>query len=151
MFARFPARPVRGVALLRGMSRLPRARNRAGMLLPGLPTDYPACPAPVLRSSVCRMGYSCRLGRNERPASGVSANRQIQTSPRLRGRAAVSIQTIAHHFLAKVLECAMAAALEGCRIGEAAMVTRILKDFVLFSCLAAFPTGIVLAAATLLI
>jgi hypothetical protein len=29
------------------------------------------------------------------------------------GRAAVSIQTIAHHFLAKVLECAMAAVLEG--------------------------------------
>jgi hypothetical protein len=45
----------------------------------------------------------------------------------------------------------MAAVLEGCRIGEAAMVTRILKDFVLFSCLAAFITGIVLAAATLLI
>src|SRR5262245_31445834 len=45
MFAKFPARLVRGVALLRGMSRLPRARNRAGMLLPGLPTHYPACPA----------------------------------------------------------------------------------------------------------
>jgi hypothetical protein len=43
------------------------------------------------------------------------------------------------------------AVLEGYRIGEAPMVTRILKDFVLFSCLAAFITGIVLAAATLLI
>ena len=41
--------------------------------------------------------------------------------------------------------------LRGRRIGEPAMVTRILKDVVLFSCLAAFITGIVLAAATLLI
>jgi hypothetical protein len=64
------------------------------------------------------------------------------------GRAAVSIQPIAHHFLAKVLECAMAAVLAGCRVGEAAMVTRILNDLL---CLTAFITGIVLAAATLLI
>ena len=83
--------------------------------------------------------------------------RRDSTLPHLRlpsvaaGRAAVSIQTIAHHFLAKVLECAMAGVLKGCRIGEAAMVARILKDFLLFSCLAAFTTGVVLAAATLLI
>jgi hypothetical protein len=38
------------------------------------------------------------------------------------------------------------------RIGEeAVMVARVLNDLVLFSCLAAFITGIVLAAATLLI
>jgi hypothetical protein len=36
-------------------------------------------------------------------------------------------------------------------MGEAAMVARILNDLALFSCLAAFITGIVLAAATLLI
>jgi hypothetical protein len=41
--------------------------------------------------------------------------------------------------------------LRGRRIRGAAMVTRILNDLLLFSCLTAFITGIVLAAATLLI
>jgi hypothetical protein len=41
--------------------------------------------------------------------------------------------------------------LRGRGIGEAAMVTSILNDLLLFACLAVFITGIVLAAATLLI
>jgi hypothetical protein len=41
--------------------------------------------------------------------------------------------------------------LRGRRIRGAAMVTRILNDLLLFSCLTAFITGIVLAAAILLI
>jgi hypothetical protein len=41
--------------------------------------------------------------------------------------------------------------LRGRGTGERTMATRILNDLLLFSCLAAFVTGIVLAAASLLI
>ena len=62
--------------------------------------------------------------------------------------------TSARHFSATVQECARAFGGTQptwlARIGEAAM-TGVLNDLLLFSCLAAFVTGVVIAAATILI
>jgi len=55
------------------------------------------------------------------------------------------------HHLAKVRECAGVWCLRRRCTGERTMATRILNEFLLFSGLAAFVTGIVLAAARLLI
>ena len=69
-------------------------------------------------------------------------------------RGALVFGTSARHFSATVQECARA--FRGtqptwlARIGEAAM-TGVLNDLLLFSCLAAFVTGVVIAAATILI
>jgi hypothetical protein len=71
----------------------------------------------------------------------------------------ILIRTIRHHIFAYGRECAMAVGREcamagvdeGAAQGEATMTIKILNEFLLFSCLAAFVTGIVLAAASLLI
>jgi hypothetical protein len=91
------------------------------------------------------------------PALGVAKlDHTAQPSP-WRGwdvRGALVFGTSARHFSATVQECARA--LGGltptwlARIGEAAM-TGVLNDLLLFSCLAAFVTGVVIAAATILI
>ena len=74
-------------------------------------------------------------------------------------RVGVLIRTIRHHIFAYGRECAMAVGREwamavvdeGAAQGEATMTIKILNEFLLFSCLTAFVTGIVLAAASLLI
>jgi hypothetical protein len=72
--------------------------------------------------------------------------------PALRRRVGILIRTIRHHIFAYGRECAMAVVDEGgAAKGEATMTIKILNEFLLFSCLAAFVTGIVLAAASLLI
>jgi hypothetical protein len=69
----------------------------------------------------------------------------------------ILIRTIRHHIFAYGRECAMAVGREWAMAvveaahGEATMTIKILNEFLLFSCLAAFVTGIVLAAASLLI
>jgi hypothetical protein len=71
--------------------------------------------------------------------------------PALCRRVGILIRTIRHHIFAYGRECAMAVVDEGAPQGEATMTIKILNEFLLFSCLAAFVTGIVLAAASLLI
>jgi hypothetical protein len=63
----------------------------------------------------------------------------------------ILIRTIRHHIFAYGRECAMAVVDKGAAQGEATMTIKILNEFLLFSCFAAFVTGIVLAAASLLI
>jgi hypothetical protein len=74
-----------------------------------------------------------------------------RNDPALRRRVGILIRTIRHHIFAYGRECAMAVVDEGAAQGEATMTIKILNEFLLFSCLAAFVTGIVLAAASLLI
>jgi hypothetical protein len=65
--------------------------------------------------------------------------------------ARIRFWTVCCHLSATVLACAVGAASEGRRTGEATMTIGILNDLLLFSCLVVFVTGIVIAAASLLI
>ena len=76
---------------------------------------------------------------------------ELVLAPAFAGRARGSqsrIGTARRHLSAKVRECATVAARKGAARGRT--MTGLLNDILLFSCIGAFVTGIVLAAASVL-